>query len=125
MRAVFISFCSSRLFFYLFQVFPVASKTRADRAVARFLCIHVLSVFQQARGLFLFLLTDGRLCPHLCAGDCEVGCAAGALLSFQRWASKKQGGSTSNGRDSNPKYLGLKVGGGQARTLMVSFSAAC
>jgi len=34
---------------------------------------------------------------------------------FVRFASKKQGGSTSNGRDSNPKFLGLKAGGGEVR----------
>jgi len=28
-------------------------------------------------------------------------------------AHKKAGGSTKNGRDSNPKYLGVKVFGGQ------------
>ena len=28
-------------------------------------------------------------------------------------ASKKAGGSTKNGRDSNPKYLGVKCFGGQ------------
>ena len=28
-------------------------------------------------------------------------------------AHKKAGGSTRNGRDSNPKYLGLKCSGGQ------------
>jgi len=28
-------------------------------------------------------------------------------------ASKKAGGSTKNGRDSNPKYLGVKAFGGQ------------
>ena len=28
-------------------------------------------------------------------------------------AHKKSGGSTRNGRDSNPKYLGFKVGDGQ------------
>ena len=28
-------------------------------------------------------------------------------------ASKKAGGSTKNGRDSNPNYLGVKVFGGQ------------
>jgi len=32
-----------------------------------------------------------------------------------RWASKKQGGSTSNGRDSCPKFLGLKASGGEVR----------
>jgi large subunit ribosomal protein L27 len=29
-------------------------------------------------------------------------------------AHKKGGGSTSNGRDSNPKYLGIKKYGGEA-----------
>jgi large subunit ribosomal protein L27 len=29
-------------------------------------------------------------------------------------AHKKAGGSTRNGRDSNPKYLGIKIYGGQA-----------
>ncbi len=29
-------------------------------------------------------------------------------------AQKKAGGSTRNGRDSNPKYLGVKIFGGQA-----------
>lgn len=29
-------------------------------------------------------------------------------------ASKKAGGSTKNGRDSNPKFLGVKMFGGQA-----------
>ena len=29
-------------------------------------------------------------------------------------ASKKAGGSTTNGRDSNPKMLGIKLFGGQA-----------
>lgn len=31
----------------------------------------------------------------------------------KRYASKKAGGSTANGRDSNPKYLGQKVTPGQ------------
>ena len=31
-------------------------------------------------------------------------------------ATKKAGGSTKNGRDSNPKMLGVKVYGGQAVT---------
>jgi large subunit ribosomal protein L27 len=31
-------------------------------------------------------------------------------------ASKKAGGSTKNGRDSNPKYLGVKAFGGQQVT---------
>eukprot|EP01132_Coremiostelium_polycephalum_P009621 gene9621-11791_t len=32
----------------------------------------------------------------------------------KRWATKKSSGSTQNGRDSNPKFLGLKKSGGQA-----------
>ena len=31
-------------------------------------------------------------------------------------ATKKAGGSSRNGRDSNPKYLGVKAGGGQKVT---------
>jgi len=31
----------------------------------------------------------------------------------RRWATKKAGGSTKNGKDSNPKYLGVKRHGGQ------------
>ena len=34
---------------------------------------------------------------------------------FVRFASKKQGGSTTNGRDSQPKFLGLKASGGEVR----------
>lgn len=33
-------------------------------------------------------------------------------------ATKKAGGSTKNGRDSNPKMLGVKMYGGQAVTLV-------
>ena len=35
-----------------------------------------------------------------------------AQTCFRRWATKKAGGSTKNGRDSNPKFLGVKVFGG-------------
>ena len=38
---------------------------------------------------------------------------AAAQTIFVRHASKKQGGSSSNGRDSNPKFLGLKRGDGE------------
>lgn len=31
-------------------------------------------------------------------------------------ATKKAGGSTKNGRDSNPKYLGIKVNSGERAT---------
>lgn len=39
--------------------------------------------------------------------------ARGAQSIFVRFASKKQGGSSNNGRDSNPKFLGLKRGHGE------------
>ncbi|CAG9464298.1 unnamed protein product [Pedinophyceae sp. YPF-701] len=40
---------------------------------------------------------------------------AGALGQV-RWATKTAGGSTKNGRDSHPKYLGMKVSDGQLVT---------
>ena len=49
----------------------------------------------------------------------RLAVAGGALARggptsvFARFASKKQGGSSSNGRDSNPKFLGLKRGEGE------------
>jgi large subunit ribosomal protein L27 len=61
----------------------------------------------------------------LCAGtaacgpapECSSsGCtAAAARAQWQqlRFASKKQGGSTQNTKDSNPKFLGVKLYGGQ------------
>ncbi|KAH7330761.1 hypothetical protein KP509_20G000500 [Ceratopteris richardii] len=39
--------------------------------------------------------------------------AGGLNLLFKRWATKKAGGSTSNGRDSKPKNLGVKKFGGE------------
>lgn len=41
----------------------------------------------------------------------------GLTLLFRRWATKKAGGSTQNGRDSLPKNLGVKKYGGQVRDL--------
>jgi large subunit ribosomal protein L27 len=55
------------------------------------------------------------LLPTSCASDVvggEAG-AGGASLLLRRWATKKAGGSTQNGRDSNPKNLGVKKYGGQ------------
>ncbi|CAA6667444.1 unnamed protein product [Spirodela intermedia] len=37
----------------------------------------------------------------------------GLSLIFMRWATKKTAGSTKNGRDSNPKFLGVKKFGGE------------
>ncbi|KAB2603114.1 50S ribosomal protein L27 [Pyrus ussuriensis x Pyrus communis] len=37
----------------------------------------------------------------------------GLSLTFRRWATKKSAGSTKNGRDSNPKFLGVKKFGGE------------
>jgi hypothetical protein len=39
--------------------------------------------------------------------------AAGVQWQQLRFASKKQGGSTQNTKDSQPKYLGVKLFGGQ------------
>jgi len=41
-----------------------------------------------------------------------------AAIQFQqtRWASKKQGGSTQNNKDSQPKFLGVKLYGGERCT---------
>lgn len=36
------------------------------------------------------------------------------ITDLQYFASKKGVGSTKNGRDSNPKYLGAKLGDGQS-----------
>lgn len=41
--------------------------------------------------------------------------AEGLSLTFRRWATKKSAGSTKNGRDSNPKFLGVKKFGGEVR----------
>jgi ribosomal protein L27 len=50
--------------------------------------------------------------------SCAPSFPSGAVvlpLSFQpaRWATSKSGGSTRNGRDSQPKFLGVKKYGGQ------------
>lgn len=45
----------------------------------------------------------------------ELGQTLGPACSsiFVRTATKKQGGSSNNGRDSNPKFLGIKKYGGE------------
>ncbi|WZN58513.1 ribosomal protein L27 [Chloropicon roscoffensis] len=46
----------------------------------------------------------------------EYGRAAASSLGFLGWhrtATKKAGGTSRNGRDSNPKYLGVKKFGGE------------
>eukprot|EP00249_Psilotum_nudum_P005828 c19249_g1_i1 orf=226-693(-) len=45
--------------------------------------------------------------------DVAGGEAGGITLLFRRWATKKAGGSSQNGRDSLPKNLGVKKFGGQ------------
>lgn len=49
----------------------------------------------------------------VCGGLPQQTAAAQQQLQQVRWASKKQGGSTQNNKDSNPKYLGVKLYGGQ------------
>ncbi|PRW56434.1 50S ribosomal L27 isoform A [Chlorella sorokiniana] len=51
-------------------------------------------------------------CSSSCGGG-SGGAAAGVQWQQLRWASKKQGGSTQNTKDSLPKYLGVKLFGGQ------------
>ena len=41
--------------------------------------------------------------------------SGGLNMIFRRWATKKTAGSTKNGRDSNPKYLGVKKFGGEVQ----------
>ncbi|KAL3568558.1 hypothetical protein D5086_031209 [Populus alba] len=43
----------------------------------------------------------------------QYGSSGGLSLMFRRWATKKQAGSTKNGRDSKPKNLGVKKFGGE------------
>ncbi|KAJ6796557.1 uncharacterized protein M6B38_282615 [Iris pallida] len=42
-----------------------------------------------------------------------IEASGGLSLLFRRWATKKTAGSTKNGRDSNPKFLGVKKFGGE------------
>ncbi|KAL4447230.1 hypothetical protein ABPG77_007263 [Micractinium sp. CCAP 211/92] len=48
-----------------------------------------------------------------CSSSGVAAAAGGAQWQQLRFASKKQGGSTQNTKDSNPKYLGVKLFGGQ------------
>ena len=59
------------------------------------------------RFLILFVLS------LIVAGPSHAETFAASQLHQIRWASKKQGGSTQNNKDSNPKYLGVKLYGGQ------------
>lgn len=47
--------------------------------------------------------------------DVKDGSSSGLSLVLKRWATKKTAGSTKNGRDSNPKFLGVKKFGGEVR----------
>ena len=49
----------------------------------------------------------------LCREDDTHGDARVGFLSLFRHATKKAGGTSRNGRDSNPKYLGVKKFGGE------------
>jgi len=40
---------------------------------------------------------------------------------LKRWATKKTAGSTKNGRDSNPKFLGVKKFGGEVRNQTLTY----
>eukprot|EP00250_Pteridium_aquilinum_P015796 c22762_g1_i1 orf=200-688(-) len=64
-----------------------------------------------SRSRFSLSALVGKL-PSL-APDVAEGNAGGFSLLFRRWATKKAGGSTNNGRDSKPKNLGVKKFGGE------------
>eukprot|EP00246_Nothoceros_aenigmaticus_P010034 TRINITY_DN2632_c0_g2_i1.p1 TRINITY_DN2632_c0_g2~~TRINITY_DN2632_c0_g2_i1.p1 ORF type:complete len:157 (-),score=14.39 TRINITY_DN2632_c0_g2_i1:146-616(-) len=68
---------------------------------------------QSLSKLLSHLSLSPSLLRHTVCQD-ALGGEAGALnLVSKRWATKKAGGSTQNGRDSLPKYLGVKKFGGQ------------
>ncbi|CAD7705273.1 unnamed protein product [Ostreobium quekettii] len=48
-------------------------------------------------------------CPYADVLPPLVGCTT----TFVRWATKRAGGSTKNSKDSHPKYLGVKMWGGE------------
>uniref|UniRef100_A0A7S1T0B7 50S ribosomal protein L27, chloroplastic n=1 Tax=Tetraselmis chuii TaxID=63592 RepID=A0A7S1T0B7_9CHLO len=52
--------------------------------------------------------SSGSILTQLCTRGSELPSSSFAL-SHVRWASKKQGGSTQNGRESQPKHLGCKL----------------
>ncbi|XP_020256285.1 uncharacterized protein LOC109833135 [Asparagus officinalis] len=56
-------------------------------------------------------LRDLVSCAPVYTGASEE--SGGLSLVFRRWATKKTAGSTKNGRDSNPKNLGVKKFGGE------------
>ncbi|BAF14375.2 Os04g0321400 [Oryza sativa Japonica Group] len=62
-----------------------------------------------------FSLANQALCEKRCSLLPETleESSGGLSLIFKRWATKKTAGSTKNGRDSNPKYLGVKKFGGE------------
>ena len=67
-----------------------------------------------------FLLFWKIFClPEICLIPESSG---GMSLVFRRWATKKTAGSTKNGRDSNPKYLGVKKFGGEVHPLYNFYS---
>jgi large subunit ribosomal protein L27 len=59
-----------------------------------------------AENFFVFETSDTR-------GPAHVATHVATQVQQIRCASKKQGGSTQNNKDSNPKYLGVKLFGGQ------------
>eukprot|EP00889_Picochlorum_renovo_P001547 jgi/Picre1/28577/NNA_003979.t1 len=60
-------------------------------------------------GLTTNQLVTGALQTRLDTIDqtCHPSSNSGSLYTQVRWASKKQGGSTQNNKDSNPKFLGV------------------
>ncbi|AEC06555.1 putative ribosomal protein L27 [Arabidopsis thaliana] len=52
--------------------------------------------------------------PAYTGSSISDGSSSGLSLVLKRWATKKTAGSTKNGRDSNPKFLGVKKFGGES-----------
>ncbi|KAH9323419.1 hypothetical protein KI387_018058, partial [Taxus chinensis] len=72
----------------------------------------IMAVFETiARRIDLKSLVCRAFPHHL--PDVPGGNAGPLSLLFRRWATKKAAGSTNNGRDSNPKFLGVKKFGGE------------
>ncbi|PSC72759.1 50S ribosomal L27 [Micractinium conductrix] len=82
---------------------------RLAAALARRGCSEGLQLARQAGAV-----PAAAAATECCSTSFALPAAAAATQWQQlRFASKKQGGSTQNTKDSNPKYLGVKLFGGQ------------
>lgn len=69
---------------------------------------HVERVFRPApSSAFYYYILFGEV-------DIDIGLLVFSMMESRRWATKKAGGSTKNGRDSPGQRLGVKKFGGEA-----------